>query len=198
MVPQCPLCRERVRARDIQTPRPLTSGKVAQIQGMLKEPAYARIAEGQRPLRSSWRIVIVERQERQQALDNLIRERERLIGSQQGVISEPSGPLAIKSGRSSQDVISEPVAGPSGTQVPRRTSSDSDRSLRPSVKPKFKPVLESEESSSQFSSITSQSKLVIDSQASSRSTIDERGPEIVHHRPGQWFQHPREPGGIQC
>lgn len=96
LVPMCPLCRKEIHSKEYQPTRILSERKLKNLQAFLKEPDYAELPVENRPLRQSQRIVIVDRIERRELLNRLIRERERLLSTQ-------------------TDVIVEPVANPSGT-----------------------------------------------------------------------------------
>lgn len=190
--PKCLQCRKPFKSKDIggsvtTVKERLEFQDARQLQWALNEPSYASIPPAERPLRLNRVILEVERQERQKALDELIKRREKFMNRAPTASTE-----------------SEPVAGPSGMQtraskITTPRSSDSSGSII-TTKSKFRPVLESEASEQSGST----SRLFIDSRAGTPASTYERSPKItVHHRPGASSSQPapklptqdaREPG----
>lgn len=81
LVPSCPICRRRIRRRhlpDVRIHPEAAARRFDQHQRVISEPAFAQMSLDERPLRLARAIIVVERAERQRALDELIAQRERL------------------------------------------------------------------------------------------------------------------------
>lgn len=143
--PQCPRCLARIHSDDIRGgPRVISEQERAEADRLRKEPSYAGLPHNQRPLRLARYLVIIERSERERALNDLIARREKLL--RRNVIPEES----TTSTSVNPEILA--IEGPS-------QASSSPISSIVTGKSNFRPILVSEPSSS-----PSSVRLVIDSQ----------------------------------
>lgn len=159
--PNCPLCRTIFHSKDLPSRviyQRSCGRPSSELQHLLTEPAYASFPPSDRPLRLTRRLVIVEREERQRALDALIAERDRLLSSHE-VISEPTpSPLSIQAA---------PIS------VSQTSTSSGSTAIAPGGN--FRPILESDDSSA---SCSSQPVLL------SLSSKYQRGSNLIHLHQG--------------
>lgn len=167
--PECPRCSARIHSDDIRGgPRVISDQEKAELERMREEPSYVRLPHNERPLRLARYLVIIERTERQKALDELIARREKLL--QKHVIDEDSAATTS--------------ANPevSALEGPTQASTSSRSSIRIG-KSNFRPILRSEPSSS-----PSSARLVIDSQAISTASEQERNASAGIDQGGVYSQ----------
>lgn len=85
LYPECPLCRYRFHARDlpgyrgVKEPTASPSVLTPLQRRMIAEPAHSALPSGSRPVRLSRNLQLVERGERESALDRLMAQREALL-----------------------------------------------------------------------------------------------------------------------
>lgn len=148
LTPTCPICRKRIRAKDLPSYKPKTFDDLGPSElERITTPAYASMSEDERPLRLVRRAIIIEREERRQALDRLLAERERLDVSRRAAsneVQQPTpavyqrSPTPLRSVSTQRSSSSQELVGPkpstsaqSSEQVEFKKASQDDRE-RPS------------------------------------------------------------------
>lgn len=141
LIPSCPICRAQIHSRDLPEKTPAEKKwledrekreRDEEARLLNQRPSYASMRPGERPLRSNKAKRLMERSERQHALDRLIKLRNRIIAKRAGSGSPQPGPSRPNTSRA--------------RNTGENDSSDSD-TPRPTGWMKHYPVLDSSSSS---------------------------------------------------